>query len=52
MPNNIQDLQMLRLIKAFNKITDEGTRRMIVLFVEEQVQKQGAKKDDETDLSS
>ncbi|MCK1341523.1 hypothetical protein IVB38_37450 [Bradyrhizobium sp. 38] len=38
MPNNIEDLQMLRLIKAFQKVKDEGARRMILLFVEERVE--------------
>lgn len=44
MPNIVEDLQMLRLIKAFQKVTDPDARRTIVIFVEEQVQKQGAKK--------
>jgi len=39
MSNSVEDLQMLRLIKAFQKITDQDTRRMILLFVEEQLQK-------------
>lgn len=44
MPNNIEDLQMLRLIKAFQKVKDEGARRMILLFVEERVENDKAKK--------
>ncbi|MGY4365263.1 hypothetical protein ACVW1A_001328 [Bradyrhizobium sp. LB1.3] len=34
------DLQMLRLIKAFQRIVDRDTRRTVVLYVEEQAQKQ------------
>lgn len=44
MPNNIEDLQMLRLIKAFQKVKDEGARRMILLFVEERVENEKPKK--------
>lgn len=43
-PNNIEDLQMLRLIKAFQNVKDEATRRMILMFVEEQVENEKAKK--------
>lgn len=39
MSNRIEDLQMLRLLKAFQKITDPDTRRMILLYVEEQLEK-------------
>jgi hypothetical protein len=42
MANGVEDLQMLRLIRAFQKLTDQGTRRTVVLYVEEQVQKQQA----------
>ncbi|MDH2403154.1 hypothetical protein QCM77_24830 [Bradyrhizobium sp. SSUT18] len=42
MANGVEDLQMLRLIRAFLKLTDQGTRRTVVLYVEEQVQKQQA----------
>jgi hypothetical protein len=44
MSNVVEDLQMLRLIKAFQKVADPDARRMIVVFVEEQAQKQGGKK--------
>ncbi|WP_271568456.1 hypothetical protein [Bradyrhizobium sp. CCBAU 11386] len=37
------DLEMLRLIKAFQKITDQDTRRMILLYVDEQLEKRQAK---------
>ncbi|WP_152621659.1 hypothetical protein [Bradyrhizobium japonicum] len=43
MPNGVEDLQILRLIKAFRKIADPDARRMVVLFAEEQLQKQEAK---------
>jgi hypothetical protein len=39
MNKSVDDLQMLRLIKAFQKLSDQDTRRMVVLFVEEQVEK-------------
>lgn len=39
MPNAIDDLQMLRLIKAFHKVRDADARRRIVSFAEEQVKK-------------
>ena len=40
---NVDDLQMLRLIKAFQKISDQDVRRLIVLFAEEQLEKLQAK---------
>ena len=43
MSNSVEDLQMLRLIKAFRKISDQDVRRTVVLFAEEQVEKQQAK---------
>ena len=43
MPNGVEDLQILRLIKAFQKLTDQDTRRMIVRYVEELLEKQEAK---------
>ena len=43
MPNGVEDLQILRLIKAFRKITDPDVRRMVVLFAEKQLKKQEAK---------
>ena len=43
MPNSLEDLQMLRLIKAFQKISDQDVRRMIVLYAEEQLEKLQAK---------
>jgi hypothetical protein len=42
MANGVEDLQMLRLIRAFLKLTDQSARRTVVLYVEEQVQKQQA----------
>jgi hypothetical protein len=39
MAKGIEDLQMLRLIRAFQKLTDPDTRRMMLLYVEEQVHK-------------
>lgn len=38
-----QHLQMLRLIRAFQKLTDQDTRQMIIRYVQEQVEKQKAK---------
>ncbi|MCK1447252.1 hypothetical protein IVB34_40225 [Bradyrhizobium sp. 2] len=43
MPNGVEDLQVLRLIKTFQKITDPDIRRMIVVYAEEQLQKQQTK---------
>ncbi|UWU66215.1 hypothetical protein [Bradyrhizobium sp. NC92] len=43
MSNRIEDLEMLRLLKAFQKITDPDTRRMILLYVEEQMEKREAR---------
>ena len=43
MSSSTEDLQMLRLIKAFQKIKDPNTRRMIVEFVEEELRKEEAK---------
>ncbi len=40
MSNSVEDLQMLRLIRAFQKLTDQGTRRTVLLYVEDHVQKQ------------
>lgn len=48
MTNGTEDLQILRLIKTFQKITDQDVRRLIILFVEEQLQKQEAKASDGT----
>lgn len=39
MSNGAEDLQMLRLIKAFQKISDRDARRTVVLYVEEQVER-------------
>jgi hypothetical protein len=39
MSNSVEDLQMLRLIKAFQKISDHDGRRTVVLYVEEQVER-------------
>jgi hypothetical protein len=43
MANGVEDLQLLRLIRAFQKVTDQDTRHMIIRYVEEQVDKQRAK---------
>ena len=43
MANGCEDLQMLRLIRAFQILTDQGTRREVVRYVEGQVEKQMAK---------
>lgn len=43
MANGVEDLQILRLIRAFQKLTDKDARRMIVRYVEEQVERQMAK---------
>ena len=40
MAKGTDDLQMLRLIRAFQKLIDPDTRRMVLLYVEEQVHKQ------------
>lgn len=39
MSNSVEDLQMLRLIKAFQKISDQDARRMVLQYVEEQLDK-------------
>lgn len=38
----VEDRQMLRLIKAFQNITDKDARRLVLKFVEEQLEKQQA----------
>ncbi|TFW55795.1 hypothetical protein CT676_38475 [Bradyrhizobium sp. MOS001] len=43
MPSCIEDLQMLRLIKAFEKITDQDSRRMVLQYVEELLEKERTK---------
>lgn len=43
MSKSVEDLQMLRLIKAFQKISDQDARRMVVQYVEEQLDKLQAK---------
>lgn len=40
MPKGVEDLEMLRMIKAFQKIKDRGTRRAFVLLLEETAQKE------------
>ncbi|MCK1377453.1 hypothetical protein IVB33_03090 [Bradyrhizobium sp. 24] len=42
MPQGVEDLQMLRLITAFQKIADKDARRLVLMFVEEQLEKQQA----------
>ncbi|WP_298877742.1 hypothetical protein [uncultured Bradyrhizobium sp.] len=43
MANGVEELHLLRLIRAFQKLTDQDTRQMIICYVEEQVEKQQAK---------
>lgn len=43
MSPSTEDLQMLRLIKAFQQIADKDARRLAVLFAEEQLEKQKAR---------
>lgn len=43
MSSYVEDLQMLRVIKAFQQITDYDARRLVVLYVEEQLEKLQAK---------
>ena len=40
MSQGVEDLQMLRLITAFQKIADKDARRLVLMFVEEQLEKQ------------
>ncbi|UPJ40119.1 hypothetical protein IVB40_22695 [Bradyrhizobium sp. 40] len=40
MTQPVDDLQMLRLITSFQKIADKDTRRLVLMFVEEQLDKQ------------
>lgn len=42
MSKGVEDLQMLRLIKAFQNITDKDARRRVLMFVEELLEKQQA----------
>jgi hypothetical protein len=42
MAKGTEDLQMLRLIRAFQKLIEPDRRRMVLLYVEEQVHKQQA----------
>ena len=39
----VEDLQMLRLIKAFQKLKDPEAQRSVVLYAEEQAEKEGRK---------
>jgi hypothetical protein len=41
-PNGVEDLQILRLIRAFQKITDPNIRRSIVLQAEAALEQQQA----------
>ncbi|WP_170991429.1 MULTISPECIES: hypothetical protein [Bradyrhizobium] len=43
MSNRIEDVQMLRLAKAFYKIKSPDVRRAIVLYTEEQLEKEARK---------
>lgn len=40
MSNRIEDVQMLRLAKAFYKIKRPDVRRAVLLYVEEQLEKE------------
>lgn len=42
MPNAIDDLQMLRLIKAFQRVKDREVRRKILLYIEEEARREEA----------
>lgn len=42
MPSGVEDLQILRLIRAFQKITNQDTRRSIVLQAEAALERQQA----------
>lgn len=42
MSMGVEDLEMLRLIKAFQKIRNQGTRRALVLLIEETAQKEAS----------
>jgi hypothetical protein len=42
MPTATDDLQMLRLIKACQRVKDEVTRRKIVAYVEEEARRDEA----------
>jgi hypothetical protein len=43
MSHGVEDLQMLRLVRAFQKIADPDARRLVLMFVEEQLEKQQAR---------
>ncbi|WP_201724145.1 hypothetical protein [Bradyrhizobium centrolobii] len=43
MSNSVEDLEMLRLIKAFQKVRDKDARRMILRYLEDQVRKEETK---------
>ncbi|MGY4435126.1 hypothetical protein ACVWWO_007603 [Bradyrhizobium sp. F1.13.1] len=38
MSNSVEDLQMLRLIKAFQRVKDNNARREILRYVEEKAE--------------
>jgi hypothetical protein len=40
MSQGAEDLQVLRLMKPFQKITHKDDRRLVLMFVEEQLEKQ------------
>ncbi|VIO73927.1 hypothetical protein CI1B_58990 [Bradyrhizobium ivorense] len=40
MSNRVEDVQMLRLAKAFYKIKSSDVRRAVVQYVEEQLEKE------------
>ncbi|MBR0871232.1 hypothetical protein JQ633_12745 [Bradyrhizobium tropiciagri] len=40
MSNRVEDVQMLRLAKAFYKIKSADLRRAVLLYVEEQLEKE------------
>jgi DNA-binding FrmR family transcriptional regulator len=39
MASGVEDLQILRLIRAFQKLTDQAKRQMVIRYIEEQVEK-------------
>lgn len=52
MSNNVEDLQMLRLIKAFQKIRNDDMRRKIIALVEEHVEQEQLQKPPKDDGAS
>lgn len=42
MSDGIEELQILRLLRAFQQITDPDARRLVLMFVQQQLEKQQA----------